>query len=321
MDGDLTVSVVIPTHGRRGLLERTLASLAVQTHPPERMEVVVADDASPDDTRAFLSTLETPWRLITAVHETNRGRSAARNTALERATGDVVLFVDDDMRCEPGLVERHVACHKAHPDTAFVGTALSDPELGRSTVASFYDGMGVNRLSPGSRIPARYFVTNNASVPRRPLEAVGGFDAAFSCYGFEDCELGFRLEEEGLDFRHCPDAVAYHMEPMTLDGFLEKRREAPLAIAALLEKHPHRAVDLPFAALMPPASGDHAWLSVRKAAVRLLTARPLCSVVKGLASSFWWGRLSVPIVTYLVACEYRRGLATATAARRRWAAL
>jgi glycosyltransferase involved in cell wall biosynthesis len=314
---DRTVSVVIPTHGRRPLLERTLASLASQDFPFGRLEVVVADDASPDDTTAFLASYDAPWRLEVVLHETNRGRAAARNTAIDRATGDIVLFIDDDMRCEGDLVRRHAECHAEHPNTVFIGTALTDPSLGRSTVASFYDGMGVQRLRPEDRVPSRYFVTNNASVPRKSLVATGGFDPGFSWYGFEDCELGFRLEDAGLGFRHCARAVAYHMEPMTLGEFLERRREAPRAIAALLRKHPHRADDLPFAALMPASPSDPALLRARKAVVRALTAPPLPTLVRRAAESFWWGGLSVPLVTYLVAAEYRRGLEEAMRERAR----
>ena len=316
MGDELSVSVVIPTHDRRGLLERTLASLAEQDYPANLIEVVVADDASGDDTRTFLADLETPWRLVTPRHETNLGRAAARNTALAECTGNIVLFIDDDMRCEPDLVSRHVACHRRHPGTAFVGTALSDPSLGRSTVASFYDGMGVQRMPPGSEIPPRYFVTNNASVPRRSLEAAGGFDASFTRYGFEDCELAFRLEDQGLSFRHCAGAFAYHMEPVTLETFLRKRSESPRAILDLLAKHPEREGDLPFEALMPPRPEDRLSLRLKKGLVRLLTARPLCVLVRRTAAALWWRRLSVPMVTYLVACEYRRGFAHELGERR-----
>jgi len=305
------VSVVIPTHSRRPLLERTLASLALQDYPADRIEVVVADDASTDDTPGFLERLDAPWRLRTARHDVNRGRAAARNTALELATGDIVLFIDDDMRCEPDLVGRHVACHAKHPDTAFIGTALTAPELGRSTVATYYDGMGVHRLAAGAPAPARYFVTNNASVPAAALRAVGGFDASFRRYGFEDCELGFRLERAGIAFRHCPGAVAHHMESLDLDDFLRRRREAPHAIVALIEKHPDRAGDLPVTILMPPAPDDPASIRLKKALLRLATAEPFCALARWAARTFWWRSLSVPIVTYLVACEYRRGLPVA----------
>jgi len=303
------VSVVIPTHGRRSLLERTLASLVGQDYPSSSMEVVVVDDASPDDTPSFLEAFSPPWRLVTRRHAENLGRSAARNTGLEAASGDVVVFIDDDMRCVSDLVSRHVACLASHPNTVAVGTALSDPALGRSTVSSFYDGMGVHRLAPGSAIPARYFVTNNAAVPRAALDAAGGFDPAFSCYGFEDCELAFRMEDAGFAFRHCPGAVAYHMEAMTLEGFLARREEATRAIAAILAKHPHRARDIPASVLLPPDPADPASLRARKALLRVLTASPFCRLVRGAASAFWWRSLSVPVVTYLVACGYRRGLA------------
>ena len=203
------VSVIIPTYRKREVLEATLVSLAAQTYPAGSIEVVVVDDCSQDGTLEYLEALDVPFTLVPIAHEVNKGRSAARNTAVRAATGDLVVFVDDDMRCEPDLIERYVRFHEEHPDSVAIGSALTAPELGRATVYSYLDEMGVHRLPPGSRVPARYFVTNNSSVARRPLLDVGLFDESYRRYGFEDTELAFRLEDEaGLSFYFCSEARA-----------------------------------------------------------------------------------------------------------------
>ena len=88
-----SVSVIIPTYRKREFLEPTLTSLGRQTYPAEFTEVVVVDDCSGDGTFEFLKSLETPFTLVPVMHEVNKGRSAARNTAIGAATGDPAVFV------------------------------------------------------------------------------------------------------------------------------------------------------------------------------------------------------------------------------------
>ncbi|MBN2565680.1 MAG: glycosyltransferase [Candidatus Eisenbacteria bacterium] len=309
---DTRVSVVIPTYGKRRMLEQTLRSLESQTYPAGLTEVVIVDDCSADDTPQFLSSLKAPFTLRTVRHDVNRGRSAARNTAVNDATGDLVVFIDDDMRCEPDLLEEHVKCHKAHPDSVVIGSALTAPEFGHSTAFSYLDGMGVHRLPPDSRSPARYFVTNNASVARQALIDVGLFDEDFTVYGCEDTEIAFRLEDQaGLGFRYCSTAVAYHIHHQTLDQVLSKRSETACSLLQLLAKHPHRASELSLDVLMPPRPGDGPGLRIRKLAVAAATNTLFRGAVRALARRVWLRRLSVPVMVYLIACQYRRGLARA----------
>ena len=254
MEPARSVSVIIPTFRKREFLEPTLVSLGQQTYPAGRIEVVVVDDCSDDGTFEYLQSLETAYALMPIRHEANKGRAAARNTAIRAATGDLAVFVDDDMRCEPGFIEQHVRFHDAHSGVVAIGSAITAPELGHATVFSYLDEMGVHRLPPGSVSPARYFVTNNASVERRHLLDVGLFDETFRRYGFEDTELAFRLEEKaGLKFMYCAEAVAYHLHDQTLDDVLAKRIDTARPLLRLLAKHPHRASELSADVLLPPA--------------------------------------------------------------------
>jgi len=308
-----SVSVIIPTFRKREFLEPTLVSLGAQTYPAENIEVVVVDDCSDDGTFEHLQSLETPYTLVPILHEVNKGRSAARNTAIRAATGDLAVFVDDDMRCEPDLIERHVRFHAAHPDTVVIGSAITAPELGRATVFSYLDEMGVHRLPPGSVAPARYFVTNNASVERRHLLNVGLFDESFRRYGFEDTELAFRLEDDaGLRFMYCAEAVAYHLHDQTLDDVLAKRIETARPLLRLLAKHPHRAQELSADLLLPHTSEDPAGLAFRKLLLALATNRLFYTLVKSLAGAMWLRGLSRDVMVYLIACQYRRGLRLVT---------
>jgi glycosyltransferase involved in cell wall biosynthesis len=310
------VSVAIPTFGKADLLAATLAALGRQTYARELVEVVVVDDCSPDRTGEVLASLAPVFALRSLRHETNRGRAAARNTAVRAATGDLVVFLDDDMRADRRLIEEHAASHARHPRSAAIGKAVTAPELGRSLALSYLDTRGVQKLAPGSRAPARYFLTNNSSVPRQALLDAGLFDESFRSYGFEDMDIAYRLERDaGLSFRYCAEAVAHHIHHHTLDQLLDKRLEAArTTLPLLLGKHPDRAADLSLEALLPPAPGDGTALRARKALARALTAAPLERAARTAAARARPGPAAYRILDYLVACQYRRGLAEAAGA-------
>jgi glycosyltransferase involved in cell wall biosynthesis len=305
-----TVSVVVPTYRKKELLACTLNSLSAQTYPHDLVEVVVVDDCSEDGTGEFLEGVEAPYRVLALRHETNRGRAAARNTGIAAASGEIVVFLDDDMRADPRLLSSHVRFHDAHPNAAAIGNAVTAPELGDSLLFRYIDSRGVHKLPPGGRSPARYFVTNNASVPRRALTEAGLFDEAFRSYGFEDTELAFRLEERaGVSFWYLREALAQHIHYHSVDQFLEKRRTAARSsLSYLLEKHPGRARDLSVEALLPPSRADGSGLRLRKLVVALLMARPFTVAARRLVEERWLGRAAYPVFDYLIGAAYYRGL-------------
>jgi len=104
------VSVVMPTFNKARFLELTLASWCHQVFG--NFEIVVADDGSTDDTRAVLASFADRLPL-TVIHAENGGRAVARNRALARARGDLVVFCDDDRLVHPEFLGAHLAAHEA----------------------------------------------------------------------------------------------------------------------------------------------------------------------------------------------------------------
>lgn len=89
----MRISVVMPTYNRAAILGRAVRSVLAQTHAD--LEMIVVDDGSTDDTAAVLAAFADP-RLVHLRYSPNRGGNYARNRGIERATGDIVSFIDSD---------------------------------------------------------------------------------------------------------------------------------------------------------------------------------------------------------------------------------
>lgn len=113
------VTIAIPTYNRAALLKGCIASALSQTYP--HFEVLVSNNASPDDTvRVLRSFSDTRLRVIN--QETNIGLLPNWNACLENANGDYIVFVSDDDRVMPWLLERSAALIKQQPQLSSVIT-------------------------------------------------------------------------------------------------------------------------------------------------------------------------------------------------------
>ncbi len=93
----IDISVIIPTYNRAGHLERALESVLAQSRLPA--EIIVVDDGSTDDTRAFVADYRRHSEpKIAYLHQANRGPAAARNRGIEAARGSYLAFLDSDDR-------------------------------------------------------------------------------------------------------------------------------------------------------------------------------------------------------------------------------
>lgn len=98
---ELAISVIVPTKNRRSWLERAVASITAQTYG--NWELLVVDDASDDDTPEWLADVATP--RLRALQGEGKGGGAARNVGLDAASGDIIVYLDDDNVMHPGWLK------------------------------------------------------------------------------------------------------------------------------------------------------------------------------------------------------------------------
>jgi GT2 family glycosyltransferase len=214
------LSVVVPTYNRQASLVRLLQALGRQTFPFERFEVVVVDDGSTDRTAEALASFVAPYAFQWQVQE-NRGPAAARNTGVERARGQLILFLDDDVEPLPDLLTVHATHHQRVPRLVVVGPMLAPPGWRRPAWIRWEEEMLARqyRALAEGRYPCtpRQFYTGNASLPRSLFVEAGGFDTRFG--RAEDVDLAWRLAQVGSVFQFEADAQVLHYPERSLESW------------------------------------------------------------------------------------------------------
>lgn len=97
------VSVIVPVYNVEDYLESCVASILMQTEPD--FECILVDDGSPDNSGALCDRLAEGDERIRVIHQQNKGLGGARNTGIEAAKGEWLLFVDSDDSIEPNTLD------------------------------------------------------------------------------------------------------------------------------------------------------------------------------------------------------------------------
>jgi glycosyltransferase involved in cell wall biosynthesis len=274
----LLVSVVIPTFDRHAELQATLTSLAQQTLSPDQYEIIVVDDGSPQ-TGAPTVPADFPV-VVRALRQDNQGATRARNAGAEASTGEVIVFVDDDITvCPPALASLWELC-TTEPRTIALGTLVT-PEAVRRTAFARVNGEASPRpeAPPGARaVDFAECKTGLLAVRREDFFNLGLFeDPGGGWPNWDDVDFGYRAYLRGFTLRRSTAAVGQHWDYALADISTAGRRwqRASRAAVWLFRKHPGLQSHLPmFADKTPPAWGQDALhLLVRKVA-RAATALP-----------------------------------------------
>ena len=246
------LSCVVPATNRPPTLERALAAIRTAVDPPEEL-IVVEEPAL-------------------------AGPARARNDGAQKATGDVLVFVDSDVVVHDDVFQRLRGAFDADPDLVAAFGSYDD-EVATSGVVAGFRNLLHHHVHQQSAGEAQTFWAGLGAVRRDAFLAAGGFDAArYPVPSIEDIELGGRLAAIGkivLD----PRLLGTHLKEWTLTGMVETdfaQRGAPW-VELLLERR-----ELPTALNLGWRERASAAASV-VAAVSLLRRKPV-GVIVGLGA-------------------------------------
>jgi glycosyltransferase involved in cell wall biosynthesis len=193
----IRVSVIIPARNAATVLPEALDSVIAQTYPD--WEAIVADDASSDGTHDVAAAYHP--RVSVVRSERNLGIGGARNLAIARARGELLVLLDADDLLLPTYLESQVARYdEASAGGRDVGIVCCDAhELGPGGLR---ENTYSQRCGWVSHVTLTTLLRHNtvfvsALVPRATVEQLGGF--ATDCLGAEDYDLWLRIVEAGRD--------------------------------------------------------------------------------------------------------------------------
>jgi len=217
-----SVTVIVPTKNRLESLSACLGSLARQDYPRDRWQLVVVNDGGADPFAAQPAT-KVSGLSLTLINTAARGPAAARNRGAIESKADLLIFLDDDCRADPGWM-RELACGIASsPYHACLGRTLNLfpdrwPARAYQYYMEFYRDYA--RMAHGDL----YLVmSNNAVYRRETFAALGGFNAEFPRPGAEDLELSHRMAARGFRQGYLPEAVLHHAHCVTAAGYLRQQ--------------------------------------------------------------------------------------------------
>jgi len=214
------VSVIVPVRNRPEDLRACLESLQGLEYPTDRLEVIVVDDASEDDTPLQASSF--PVRLISMGER--KGASSCRNLGASEARGDVLAFLDSDCTVEPSWLVELLPAFK-NPRTAGVGgwvdSCFNDKALDRyeKVRSSLFMGPWPKASSREDRF--FYVPSCNLLVKKEAFLRVEGFreDLAVG----EDVDLCWRLQDAGCGMEYRPSGRVFHKHRNRLGAFFSRR--------------------------------------------------------------------------------------------------
>lgn len=217
-----TFSVILPTYNRCQVVERTLDHLLAIDYPAGLYEILVADNST-DDTPEMVERLAARARTkLRLLRSEERLPAVKRNQGLQGATGDLVVFINDDLWVAPDFLREHAGSHADHDDpVAVVGQVRQSSQMPSTPFSDWYVPFRYDPIDHLSDQPVsyRFFWSMNLSLPRRTmLEHNLVFHEDWAEIGHEDIELGYRWTGAGFKVIFNPRASGEHYHPHTLDS-------------------------------------------------------------------------------------------------------
>jgi GT2 family glycosyltransferase len=204
----LKTSIVIATHNRPDSVRRLIASLAPELAAGSR-EAILAENGTPAPMQ--LSPEAPPLKHL---HEPRAGKCRVQNRAIAKASGELLVFLDDDLVVAPGYldaVEKFFDSHREYTGMKGRILAAEDPEAKVGPMAVYLD---LPIVDHGSEVvEVRGVLGANMAFRAAAIKQVGPFDERLgpgACGHEEETEMSQRLRAAGFRIGYAPKALVYH---------------------------------------------------------------------------------------------------------------
>ena len=254
----MDLSVIIVNYNAKYFLEYCLCSIR-KAMKNLKGEIFVVDNNSTDDSRDFLCN-KYPW--VNFIWNTkNEGFAKANNKALQKVSGEYILFLNPDTIVAEDCFEKCISFIHSKNNLVACGIKMIDgsgkflKESKRafpSPMTSLYKLSGLTKIFPKSKIFSKYhlgYLDENENhevdvlagafmmIPKQILDEVGGFDESFFMYG-EDIDLSFRIQKAGYkNFYFAGASIIHFKGESTKKGSLNYVKMFHKAMSVFAKKH------------------------------------------------------------------------------------
>ncbi len=224
------ITVLVPAHNEEKVIERTVLSLLSLDYPADKLEIVVINDASTDNTAAIIDRLAVQDKRVRPFHRFldnggGRGKAAALNAALKTLTNEYVAIYDADNRPAHDALKLLMANFIRNPELGAVLGKFRTGNRRKNWLTRFIniEGLGFQGIMQGGRwqlMGVSALSGTNYIIRRSVVNAVGGWDVEALA---EDAELSVRMYQDGYRIKYIPYSDSWEQEPETLGVWLKQR--------------------------------------------------------------------------------------------------
>jgi mycofactocin glycosyltransferase len=232
-----SVTVIIPVRNRPKDISACLGSLERVEYPREKLEVIVVDDASTDETPGVVSRF--PVRLISLKEHCQA--PSCRNRAAAKAKGEILAFLDSDCAVDPLWLKELVPAFE-HPEVGVVG-GLVDSAMDNNGLDKYEKVKSSLRIASWFKRSKRsehffYVPSCNLLVRRELFLQLGGFRETLLVG--EDVDLCWRAEDSGRLIDYRPQGRVLHRHRNKMKDFCSRRFDYGTSEPLLQQLHRRR---------------------------------------------------------------------------------
>jgi glycosyltransferase involved in cell wall biosynthesis len=237
----MSISIIVSTYNGAGKIVNLLRSLTQQSY--RDFELVIVVDGSLDNTEEVVKQYEGHFSEFKLIVQANKGRSAVRNRGVKEASGEVLIFYDDDMVPEEESIQKHINFHLNNKGI-LSGNSVELEDKTKTDIQNYKAfltkkwtekyGDGYTQLDKENL----FYTAANCSMKRNTFESLNGFDERLT--DAEDYDLGYRALRMNIPVYFDKGNKAIHQEAITCASYIRRLRTYNKAHIKLKEFYPER---------------------------------------------------------------------------------
>ena len=220
-------SFIVPCFNASNTVERCIKSILNQLEY-NNDEIIIIDDGSNDQTKQIINQYRKHENCIIKEHKQNLGLANARNTGINTASGDILIFIDSDMELDGYWLSKIKKKFDNKSIVGIMGQYTFPPQMAFNQLDHYLYSKSrgpQQKYNNGDRIHWKYFLFSNTAIRKTALIELVGFNEEFTQYGGEDTELAIRLYKRypsGLYYYS--ELISYHYGQKKLEQYCSNQR-------------------------------------------------------------------------------------------------